>query len=152
MNSTLEHTLLLSQAVRSSGGDAPAAPASTAETQAPASNGSAGAPAPGGMAQLMNMALPILLVVVVYLLIFRPQQKKEKERQASIQKLTKGDKVLTRGGIYGTIVGVRLDEELLILKIADNVKVELHTNAIDSVNPESPKQIAQNKAAGKKTK
>lgn len=148
MNSTLEHTLLLSQAVRS-GGDAPAA-APTAETQTPAGN--AAPPPPGGMAQLMNMALPILLVVVVYLLIFRPQQKKEKERQASIKKLSKGDKVLTRGGIYGTIVGVRLEEELLIVKIADNVKVELHTNAIDSVNPESPKQIAQNKAAGKTTK
>lgn len=135
-------SFLLAQ-VRSSG--------ETTTQTAPASD----TPAPqqqqpaGGMASLLNMALPLLLVVVVYFLIFRPQQKREKERVASIRKLKKGDKVLTRGGIYGVIVGLRLEDELLVLKIADNVKVELHTNAIDSVNPESTaKEVA--KTSGRK--
>lgn len=137
-NSFHADSSLLAQ-VRSSGETttqtAPASDAPPANAQQPA----------GGMASLLNMALPLLLVVVVYFLIFRPQQKREKERVASIRKLKKGDKVLTRGGIYGVIVGLRLEEELLVLKIADNVKVELHTNAIDSVNPDSPsnKEVAK---------
>lgn len=139
MNHTqnLQQTLLLAQAVRSGGESAAPAATQTQTTKAAdsAPAASSGAALGGGMGQLFNMLAPILLVVVIYFLIFRPQQKREKERLESIKKINKGDKILTRGGIYGIVVGLRLEEEIIVLKIADNVKVEVHTNAVDSVNP-----------------
>ena len=78
--------------------------------------------------------LPLLLIIfVMYFLMIRPQAKKQKEHRAMLEKLEKGDKILTTGGIIGNIAGIKENEGLLIVKIADNVKVELSKNAVAQV-------------------
>lgn len=89
---------------------------------------------------LSSFALPVLMIVIFYFLLIRPQQKREKERQKQLKGIEKGDRVLTRGGIFGTVVGVKQEENIAIVKIADEVKVEVAISTLDTV---------VNKAAGK---
>ncbi len=78
------------------------------------------------------MLLPILgMVVIFYLLLIRPQQKRQKDTQRMLESIRKGDKVMTSGGIYGTIAGVK--DNAFILKIADNVKIEVAKSAVASL-------------------
>jgi preprotein translocase subunit YajC len=73
--------------------------------------------------------LPIFLII--YLLIIRPQQKRQKDLEKMLKALKKGDKVLTSGGLYGTVVG--LDDAKTVLKVADDVKLEFARSAIVQV-------------------
>ena len=78
--------------------------------------------------------LPLLLIIVVmYFLMIRPQAKRQKEHRAMLEKLEKGDRILTAGGIVGTIAGIKENEGLLIVKIAENVKIELSKNSVSQV-------------------
>lgn len=80
----------------------------------------------------LTMFIPIIMVFIVfYLLLIRPQQKKQKEHQKLLSGLSKGDKVVTNGGLYGTIADAK--EHVVILKIAENVKVEVVKSAIATV-------------------
>ena len=72
---------------------------------------------------------PILLMIpILYFLILRPEQLKRKKHQAMLGNLTKADEVVTTGGLHGKIVGV--DKDLVVLTIAENVKVEVSRSAI----------------------
>ncbi len=80
--------------------------------------------------------LPLLLVilatfVIFYFILIRPQQKKQKELQKMIEALKKGDRVLTTGGIFGTVVGVK--DNILVLKIDEETKIEMVKSAVASV-------------------
>jgi preprotein translocase subunit YajC len=98
---------------------------SQAWAQAPAA-------APGGPMALVTSLFPFLLIFVVfYFLIIRPQKKRQSEHQKLLDNLKKGDRVLTQGGMFGTVVGVQKDR--VTLKIADNVKVEYQKPAIVAV-------------------
>jgi preprotein translocase subunit YajC len=83
-------------------------------------------PAPqGGQGQgggLMGFLPLILIFVIFYFLLIRPQQKRAKEHKALLENLKKGDKVITTGGIYGVIEDVR--PNTLTVKIAENVRVK----------------------------
>ena len=81
------------------------------------------APAPGGMGQLMSFAPLVILFVIFYFLLIRPQQKKAKEHREMVSKLEKGDAVVTSGGIHGTITGVA--EDAVTMEIAENVRVKV---------------------------
>ena len=72
-----------------------------------------------------------LIFGIFYFLTIRPQQKKQKERKEMISRVEKGDKVITSGGIYGMVVGTK--EKSLIIKVADNVKIEFSRSAISRV-------------------
>jgi preprotein translocase subunit YajC len=61
----------------------------------------------------------IIIFAIIYLLIMRPQQKKQKQLQEMLRNLQKGDKVVTQSGIYGTIA--QLDEKTILLQVADKV-------------------------------
>ena len=89
----------------------------------------AGTPQDGGNPFLSFLPL-ILIVAIMYFLILRPQSKKQKERQRMIEALQKGDKVVTAGGIHGKIVGFKNDNKVVILKVDDNVKLELDRTSI----------------------
>jgi len=65
----------------------------------------------------------IAMFAIFYFLIIRPQQKRSKEHKTMLQALSKGDKVVTTGGILGTIVGVR--EDVVTLRIEENTKIEV---------------------------
>jgi preprotein translocase subunit YajC len=71
----------------------------------------------------------MLMIVIFYFLLIRPQQKQEKQRQDMLSKLAKGDLAITSGGLIGTIHTVK-DQEIL-LEIADKVKVRIAREDID---------------------
>ena len=73
-----------------------------------------------GIVQLLPF---VLIAGIFYLLIIRPMRNRQKSLDALIDSLKNGDKVITNGGVYGTIAGVR--ENTFILKVADQVKMEV---------------------------
>ena len=80
---------------------------------------------------LLQFAPLLIVVVIFYLLIFMPMKKKQKKVEAMITALKNGDKVITGSGIYGVIAGVK--DKTFILKIADQVKIEVAKNAISGL-------------------
>lgn len=78
---------------------------------------------------LLTALLPFVLVFVIfYLLIIMPQRKRQKKHQEMVGQLKPGDKIVTTGGIYGTVMGVQQDK--IELKIASNVKIDITRNAV----------------------
>lgn len=77
---------------------------------------------------LINLFPLILIFAIFYFLIIRPQKTKEKEHKTMLNNLNKNDEVVTSGGIYGTIVNVK--DKTLILRIDENVKIEVEKNCI----------------------
>lgn len=86
----------------------------------------------GGGAETFGALLPFLAIIPIwYFLVIRPQNQQRKALREMLSALKKGDRVLTTGGIYGTIQGV--EPEAVYLKIAENVKVKVARSAISSV-------------------
>lgn len=91
-------------------------------------------PAPGGTGAFISMIIPFaLMFVLLYVLIIRPQRKKEQERLNMIQNVKKNDYILTTGGIYGTVIGVKDNEITLKIDDTNNTKVKLAKSAIIGV-------------------
>ena len=86
----------------------------------------------GGNAFLSFLPL-ILIILIMYLLILRPQAKKQKERQKMLDAVKKGDQVVTAGGIHGKVVATKDDDKVLIIKVDENVKLEVERTAITSI-------------------
>ena len=81
---------------------------------------------------LVGSLLPFLLIIVIfYFFLIRPQNKKQKETQKMLNALKKGDKVITIGGIHGTVSSVK--ENTVIVKVDDDCKLEFNRTAISSV-------------------
>lgn len=82
----------------------------------------------GGMGSMMIFLVAIF--AVMYFFMIRPQQKKQKEHKAMIEALKAGDKVVTNSGMMGTIVHIHDDKNKVVLKVADQVKVEFIKSSI----------------------
>ena len=92
----------------------------------------------------MESLLPLVLIFVVfYFLLIRPQQKKQKEHRAMLEALHRGDRVVTAGGIMGTITKVQSESELIV-EIADGVKVRVARGMISDVMSKSESRSAAN--------
>jgi len=88
----------------------------------------------GGLVQL----LPILLIIgVFYILLIRPQQKRQRELQVTISQLKAGDRIVTNGGIIGTITNVR--DTSFLIRSADKSILEISRSAIAGVQEEEKK-------------
>jgi preprotein translocase subunit YajC len=75
--------------------------------------------------------LPLIAIVVIfYFLLIRPQTKRQREHKTLLSTLRKGDKVVTNSGMYGTIVGMDEKENKVVLKVAENVKIEFLKSSI----------------------
>lgn len=86
---------------------------------------------PGGM---LSMLLPfILMFVVMYFLILRPQKRKEKERKALLARVKKNDRVVTAGGIHGLVTSVREHEVILRIDDSKDIKIKVDRSAIVTV-------------------
>jgi preprotein translocase subunit YajC len=72
----------------------------------------------------------ILIFVVFYFLLIRPQQKRQKEHRTLLDSLRKGDRVVTSSGMFGTIVGINEKENIVVLKVSENVKIEFLRTSI----------------------
>ena len=78
------------------------------------------------------MLLPLLLIPVLYLVMIRPQQKRQKQWQEMLSSIKPGDKVTTSGGVRGTIISIK--DDAIIIKVApDGIKMEIAKTAIASV-------------------
>ncbi len=73
----------------------------------------------------------ILIFLIFYFLVFAPMRKKQKKHTEMLQQLKTGDKVITNGGIYGTVVGV--SDDVIQLRIADQVKVDITKTAVSAM-------------------
>jgi preprotein translocase subunit YajC len=85
------------------------------------------APAAGG-GMVQTLIMMGLLIVVFYFFMIRPQMKRQKELRKFREGLKKGDKIVTTGGIYGTVAEVK--DDCFIIEIADNVKIKIDKSAV----------------------
>ncbi len=101
-------------------------------TEAFAQAGTAG-PAGGnpGTGMLLTLLQFLPLFIILYFLLIRPQQQQQKKLKAMVAALKKGDRVVTSGGIIGSVVGV--DDAKVVLKVADEVKMEFVKTAVVQV-------------------
>ena len=90
--------------------------------------------AAGGTGAVIMQLLPLILIFAVfYFLLIRPQQKKMKEHRAMLQALKRNDRIVTAGGILGTITRVRDDSDEIEVEIAPNTRVTVVRGTISSV-------------------
>jgi preprotein translocase subunit YajC len=84
---------------------------------------------PASQGSMLTALLPFILVFVIfYLLIIMPQRKKQKKHMEMVNNLKSGDRIITTGGIYGTIMGVQKDR--IEVKVAANTKIEITKGAV----------------------
>jgi len=89
------------------------------------------AASPGG-GNTLTVLLPLALIPVLYLVMIRPQQKRQKQWQSMLAEIKTGDRVTTAGGIRGVIISIK-DDSIIIRVAPDNLKLEIAKNAIASV-------------------
>ena len=86
-----------------------------------------------GAGDFVGMILPLVMIMVVFwFLLIRPQQKRSKEHQQLIGKVTRGDTIVTNGGLIGKVTKV-VDERELLVEIAENVKVRVARSGVADV-------------------
>ena len=87
------------------------------------------------MDQLVGMLIPFILIgAIFYFLLLRPEQQKRKKHQTMLENLTKGDEIVTNGGLHGKILGMSNDKRIVILSVGEmnnqDVKVQISLSAI----------------------
>ncbi len=92
----------------------------------------AGQDATGGFMSFLPF---ILIMVIIYFLMMRPQLKKQKEKQKMVQATKKRDNIITRGAIHGKVVGFTDENKTVIIKVDDNVKLNVDKGAVEIVVP-----------------
>ena len=91
------------------------------------------AQAPNGIISFLPL---VFILGIFYLIVFLPARRRQKKLQSMIDNLKAGDKVVTSGGIYGTIV--KLEADRIQLRIAENVKIDLSRNAVTALQGSEP--------------
>ncbi|BBO89014.1 preprotein translocase subunit YajC [Desulfosarcina ovata] len=102
--------------------------------------GAAGGGASGGFASFVPL---ILMFVIFYFLLIRPQQKKTKEHRQMIDNLKTGDRIVTSGGLHGRITGVA--ENALTVEIAEKVRVKVNRGSVSALVQTGSPQAATKK-------
>lgn len=107
----------------------------------------------GDFASRLGPLVPFIAVAVIfYFLLILPQQRQRRKTESMLSNLKTGDRVLTSGGIYGTIVGFR--DEVVQVQIANQVRVDIARSAITALqgqaNDAAAKEAAKKESAGKK--
>ena len=89
-------------------------------------------PAPTGPGGGIGFFVPFIFIfIIMYFVMFRPQKKRQEQQQKLVSSLKTGDRVVTNGGIHGLISNVK--ETTVIVRVADNVKIEMEKSAITTV-------------------
>ena len=94
----------------------------------------------GGGGGLMSFLPFILIIVIMYFLMIRPQMKRQKERKQMIEGVQKGDKIITSGGVHGKITGFTDDGNTVIVQVDDKVKLNIDKSAINIVKTSGSKE------------
>jgi preprotein translocase subunit YajC len=101
-----------------------------------------------GSGSFLTGIIPFAAIILIfYFLLIRPQNKKRKETEAMISNLKKGDKIVTIGGIHGTVQHMK--ESTVLIKVDDNVKIEFLRSAISSVVTVSKEDKIEDKSGDK---
>jgi len=87
---------------------------------------------------IMNLVPLVLIFVIFYFMLIRPQRQKEKEHQGMLRNMAKNDEVVTSGGIHGTVINVK--EKTIILRVDENVKIEIDKNCVAYIK--KPQEVA----------
>ena len=89
-----------------------------------------GAPPAGQQSgSIMQLLVPMaLMMVIAYVILIRPQRRKQREHEDRVKRVKAGDRIVTNGGIHGTIAAVK--DHTFMMKIADNVKLEIEKSSI----------------------
>lgn len=98
-----------------------------------AMGGQPGAPGAEQPSIFVTMLPFVLMFVVMYFLIIRPQHKKQKDQQQMIDALKKGDRVVTSGGVHGLITGIKEKEGILMVQVAKDVQIEVSRGSVSRV-------------------
>ena len=99
------------------------------------------APTDGSQPPAWVQLLPlVILFVLMYFVLLRPQMKRQKEQEKLISSVKSGDRVVAAGGIYGTVTNIK--DAVVVLKVADNVKIEVQRSTITSVDKSEEKPVA----------
>ena len=103
----------------------------------------------GNKVGLLGSLVPFLLIIVIfYFFMIRPQNKKQKETEKMLNALKKGDKIITIGGIHGTVSSVK--ENTVIVKVDDGCKIEFNRSAISTVLKSEAELAKEKEAAAQK--
>ncbi|MBI4454561.1 MAG: preprotein translocase subunit YajC [Acidobacteria bacterium] len=89
---------------------------------------------PTGQSALVQFLPIVLIAIIFYLLVFRPMKSRQKKVETMIANLKSGDRVITTGGIYGTIAAVK--EKTFLLRISEQVKIEVAKSAVAGLQSE----------------
>lgn len=95
--------------------------------------GAVGGAAPSSGPGIMDFAFPIVLLVLFYFMLIRPQSKRAKEHRLMQESLAKGDEVVTDGGLMGKIITI--GDNAITVQLADNLEVKVRRESINSVLP-----------------
>ncbi len=126
-------------------------PVRLAALMVPCISAAASAQGKGSGGSFVGSVVPMMLVMfaIIYFLMIRPEQKKQKERQRMISEVKKGDRILTIGGVYGTVGNVKSDS--IMVKVAENTVVEIRKTAVSEVlNADKSDKPARTDNRGKK--
>lgn len=99
----------------------------TAFAQTATTTGTGAAP----LAGIISFLPMILIVALFYFIMIVPQSKERKKREALLNSLQRGDRVMTKGGIYGIVADIK--EQLIVLKVAENTKIEIERSYIETI-------------------
>jgi preprotein translocase subunit YajC len=110
----------------------------TTSTGTPPGGPPAGQPPQPGFDSLLVMLVPMILIF--YLVFIRPENKKRKEKEALLASVKPKDKVVTIGGLYGTVVDIDGDEIVLLVDPRKDVKMRFRRNAVDVVQRAEDKE------------
>ncbi len=90
----------------------------------------AGGQAPNPLIQIVPL---VLIFVVFYFFMIRPQQKKQKDREKVLDSLKRGDKVVTIGGAHGTVAGIDTEKKTVLVQVSDTTKIKFDRTAIANI-------------------
>ena len=99
----------------------------------PVAHAQAAGAAPAAPSMMSTLLFPIILIAIMYFLMIRPQMKRQKEHRAMLDKLSKGDEVITNGGIAGTVAAI--GESFVTVEVANGVQLRVQRPAIANVLP-----------------
>ena len=91
----------------------------------------AGQAAPNPLLQIVPL---VLIFVVFYFFMIRPQQKKQKDREKVLDSLKRGDKIVTIGGVHGTVAGIDTEKKTVLVQVSDSTKITFDRTAIANID------------------
>ncbi len=145
----LQEIIAIAQNEAGPGSGPPIIPAGPAGGAGQGAGGAAGAPPSMGNFITQNLMMVGAIIFIFYFIIFRPQIQQRKRHEARLNQLKKGDRVITAGGVHGTVLGIK--DNVAVIKIAESgkgepIKVEVQKSSLTTIiDPEGAVEAPSNR-------